>query len=448
MAKISKGLDLPFKGSPDSTINTKTTTYSAIVGHDYKGLKPKMMVSEGDTVSIGQPLFVDKRIEGANYCSPVSGVVSSIQRGSKRVLQNVIVKSEADNYFSFDNYKGGDLSTYSSEDLVLLLLESGSWTSIKRRPFSIVANPSEDPSSIFVTAIDSNPLSFDPSGFIQKYQVAFNEGLRVLEKIKNRPVHVCVKNGYRFSVPETDLTKVHEFSGPHPSGNAGTHIHHIDPVATSKCVWTIGFQDVVAIGKLISTGRFFAQRWTSLAGPGVKEPKIISTNLGADITEIIAGELKSTVEESRVINGSVLTGKKVDETYKFLGRFSQIISVLKEDRDRVFLGWHDAGFERFSVMRTFLSKLTPTKRFSFGTSTHGSYRAMVPVGAYEKVFPFDMLPTLLLKALCAGDTDDAQALGCLELDEEDLALCTFVDPGKVDYGPLLRKSLSTIEKEG
>jgi Na+-transporting NADH:ubiquinone oxidoreductase subunit A len=448
MAKISKGLDIPFKGSPGSTVVNKKTSHNAIVGPDYKGLKPRMLVSEGDSVKIGQPLFVDKRVEGANYCSPVSGVVKSIQRGAKRVLQNVIVANESEEYFSFSSYKGGSLDSYNSDDLINLLLESGVWTSIKRRPFSTVANPAESPSSIFVTAIDSNPLSFDPSIFIQKHQVAFNEGLRVLEKIKGTPVHVCVRNGYRFSVPQTDLINTHEFSGPHPSGNVGTHIHHIDPVNASKVVWTIGYQDVVSIGKLIASGKFYSTRWISLAGPGVKEPKIVSTALGADISEIIEGELKSTIGESRVINGSVLTGKKVDETFKFLGRFSQIISILKEDRERVFLGWHDAGFDRFSVMRTFLSKLNPSKKFSFGTSTHGSYRAMVPVGAYEKVFPFDMLPTLLLKALCAGDTDDAQALGCLELDEEDLALCTFVDPGKVDYGPLLRKSLNVIEKEG
>lgn len=448
MAKISKGLDIPFKGSPSSSVFTKMASHHAVVGSDYKGLKPKMLVSEGETVSIGQPLFVDKRVDGANYCSPVSGVVISVQRGSKRVLQNVIIKSESNNYHSFQSYKGGDLDNYSSDELVSLLLESGSWTSIKRRPFSIIADPAETPSSIFVTAVDTNPLSFDPSLFIQKNQVAFNEGLKALAKIKGTPVHVCVKNGYRFSVPNSDQIKVHEFSGPHPSGNVGTHIHHIDPVNSSKTVWSIGYQDVVSIGKLLSNGQFFSTRWVSLAGPGVKEPKIISTLLGADVTELIDGELKATIGESRVINGSVLTGKKVDETFKYLGRFSNIISVLKEDRERVFLGWHDAGFDRFSVMRTFLSKLNPSKRFSFGTSTHGSYRAMVPVGAYEKVFPFDMLPTLLLKALCAGDTDDAQALGCLELDEEDLALCTFVDPGKVDYGPLLRKSLNTIEKEG
>ena len=448
MAKISKGLDIPFKGSPTTTVFTKNTTHSAIVGEDYKGLKPKMLVSEGDSVSIGQPLFVDKRVEGANYCSPVSGVVTLVQRGSKRVLQNVIVKNESSSFYSFESYKGGDLSKYTAEELISLLLESGSWTSLRRRPFSTIANPDESPSSIFVTAMDTNPLSFDPCIFIQRNQVAFSEGLKALEKIKGVPVHVCVKNGHRFSVPKSDNIEVHEFSGPHPSGNAGTHIHHIDPVNSSKVVWSIGYQDVVAIGKLLSSGQFYSTRWVSLAGPGVKEPKIISTSLGADVSEIIEGELKATLGESRVINGSVLTGKKVDETFKYLGRFSQIISVLKEDRERVFLGWHDAGFDRFSVMRTFLSKLNPTKRFGFGTSTHGSYRAMVPVGAYEKVFPFDMLPTLLLKALCAGDTDDAQALGCLELDEEDLALCTFVDPGKVDYGPLLRKSLNTIEKEG
>lgn len=449
MAKISRGLDIPFKGSPAPLTLSKNTSENALVGLDYKGLKPRMLVKEGEVVSCGQPIIEDKRVEGTYFCAPVSGTIKLVQRGQKRVLQNVIIeKNGAGDHFKYQSYKAGNLDSYSSEDLISLLKEAGSWSSLRTRPFSIIPDSSASPSSIFVTAIDSNPLSFDPSLFIQKYQTAFNDGLKVLAKLKNTPVHVCVRTGFRFTVPEDSQIKIHEFSGPHPSGNVGTHIHKIDPVNAKKSVWHIGYQEVVAIGKLLSSGEYFSTRWFSLAGPGVKEPKIISTDLGANIEELLAGELKSTYEETRVINGSVLTGKKVDETFKYLGRFSQIVSVLEEDRKRVFLGWHDAGFDRFSVMRTFLSKLSPGKKFNFGTSTHGSYRAMVPVGAYEKVFPFDMLPTLLLKSLCAGDTDEAQSLGCLELDEEDLALCTFVDPGKVDYGPLLRSALTTIEKEG
>tara|TARA_B100000927_G_scaffold276036_1_gene256492 strand:- start:164 stop:1513 length:1350 start_codon:yes stop_codon:yes gene_type:complete len=449
MAKISKGLDIPFKGSPAPLTVNKFTQENAIVGLDYKGLKPRLLVKEGEKVSCGQPIVEDKRVEGTYFCAPISGTLKLIQRGQKRVLQNVIVEQDGTNeFYKYKSYKNGDLDSYSSEELVNLLKESGTWSGIRTRPFSLIPDSSTDPSSIFVTAIDTNPLSFDPSLFIQQHQTAFNDGLKVLAKLKNTPVHVCVRTGFRFSIPECSQVKIHEFSGPHPSGNVGTHIHKIDPVSANKLVWHIGYQEVVALGKLIASGKYFSTRWFSLAGPGVKEPKIIISKLGSNIGEILEGELKSTYSETRVINGSVLTGKKVDEVFRFLGRFSQIVSVLEEDRKRVFLGWHDAGFERFSVMRTFLSKLSPGKKFNFGTSTHGSDRAMVPVGAYEKVFPFDMLPTLLLKSLCAGDTDEAQSLGCLELDEEDLALCTFVDPGKVDYGPLLRKALTTIEKEG
>ena len=449
MTKISKGLNIPFKGSPKGTLTSKCSSLYAVVGADFLGLKPSMLIKEGDEVSVGQPLFSDKRHEGVNYCSPVAGKVSSVQRGKKRVLENVIIEpSKEQRFFSYGAYKGANLDNYDSADLLQLLLESGSFCSFKSRPFSKVPSPSETPSSIFVTVTDSSPLSFDPGLFVQAHQAAFIDGLQAIEKLKGVPVNVCVATGYRFKVPQTELINVHEFGGPHPSGNVGTHIHFVDPVSEGKQVWHIDYQEVVAIGHLISSGKFFSERWVSLAGPAIKDPRVIKTNLGVNILELVEGEIKNTCVEPRVISGNVLTGRKTSNSFPYLGRFHRAVSVISEDRDRVFLGWHDAGFERFSVMRTFLSKLNPKKRFNFGTSTHGSYRAMVPVGAYEKVFPFEMLPTLMLKALYSGDTEEAQRLGCLELDEEDLALCTFVDSGKVDYGPLLRKSLDTIEKEG
>jgi Na+-transporting NADH:ubiquinone oxidoreductase subunit A len=450
MTRISKGIDIPFKGSPSKSLSSKYSNTVSVVGPDFKGMKPTMLVKEGEAVKRGQPLFIDKRYEGVNYCSPISGFVKKIQRGQRRVLENLIVeRSSAENdAFTYQGYKGPSLDSYHSDEVASLLKEAGLWVSFRTRPFSKVPNPERSPASIFITAMDSNPLAFDPELFIQDHQAAFLNGLKFIEKLKEVPVNVCVKNGYRFLVEETDKIKIHEFSGVHPSGNVGTHIHYIDPVSPSKEVWHIGYQDVVAIGYLFSRGEYFSERWVSVAGPGVKEPRVLKTIQGSDVLSLLDGELKSTNDNYRIISGSVLIGKKVDEIFPYLGRFHQSIIALEEDRERVFLGWHDAGFSRFSVMRTFLSKLTPGKKFNFGTSTHGSYRAMVPVGAYEKVFPFEILPTLLLKALYSGNTDEAQLLGCLELDEEDLALCTYVDPGKVDFGPLLRKSLDTIQREG
>ena len=450
MIKISKGLDIPFKGSPSKSISHKNTDSVSVVGPDFIGMKPTMLVKEGELVKRGQPLFLDKRFDGVNYCSPLSGIVKKIQRGQRRVLENVVIeKQDAENStYDYQCYKGANLEGYNSDEVISLLKEAGLWVSFKSRPFSKVPDSTKTPSSIFITAMNSDPLSFDPEMFIQAHQGAFLNGMKAIQKIKDVPLHVCVKTGYRFLVEESNKVKVHEFSGAHPSGNVGTHIHYIDPVSPSKEVWHIGFQEVVAIGYLFSKGEYFSERWVSLAGPGIKEPRVIKSIQGSHIPSLLEGELKSTADNYRFVSGSVLLGKKVDESFPFLGRFHQSIIALEEDRKRVFMGWHDSGIDRFSVMRTFLSRLTPSKRFNFGTSTHGSYRAMVPVGAYEKVFPFEILPTLLLKALYSGNTDEAQLLGCLELDEEDLALCTYVDPGKVDYGPLLRRSLDTIEREG
>ena len=448
MKKLKKGLVIPFAGTPKRKIDCKVVNELAITGPDFKGMKPSVKVNVGDKVSKGQPLLEDKRHSGVFYNSPASGTVKAINRGERRSFQNIVIEKSGDESFSFSHYKGADLDQYTSEELTELLKESGMWVSFRTRPFSKVPSPSKTPSSIFVTAMDTNPLAFDPELFIQQYQSAFSDGLNLLSKLRDVPVHVCSKVGHRFDVPVSEKINLHEFSGPHPSGNVGTHIHFIDPIIGDKEVWSIDYQDVVALGKLLASGEYFSERWISLAGPAAIEPRVIATELGADLSSLVDDEIKSTTLEPRVVSGSVLIGRKQSTEFNYLGYFHRQVSLLGEDRERVFLGWHDAGFNRFSAMRTFFSRLTPNKKFNFGTSTHGSFRAMVPVGAYEKVVPLKVLPTLLLKSLVAGDTDDAQRLGCLQLDEEDLALCTFVDPGKVDYGPLLRKSLDIIEKEG
>jgi Na+-transporting NADH:ubiquinone oxidoreductase subunit A len=301
-------------------------------------------------------------------------------------------------------------------------------------------------SSIFVTAIDTNPLAADPAVIIAENVEAFEAGLAVVSRLTDGKVFVCKQAG--SNVPSSSLTQVevHEFGGKHPAGLVGTHIHHLDAVSENKQVWHLGYQDVIAFGKLFLTGEIYSDRVVALAGPRVKNPRLVKTQVGASLTDLVVGELEDG--DNRVISGSVLAGKTATGPHAFLGRYHTQVSVLLEGREKELFGWIAPGSNKFSVTRTFISHLAPSRLFNMTTSTGGSKRAMVPIGNYERVMPLDILPTPLLRDLIARDLDSAIALGALELDEEDLALCTFVCPGKYEYGAILRDCLTTIEKEG
>ncbi len=297
-----------------------------------------------------------------------------------------------------------------------------------------------------MTAIDTNPLAVDPAIVIHDHERDFEVGVRSLSLLTDGPVFVCRRPAVHLPGDDAPRVQRAEFEGPHPAGLPGTHIHFLDPAGPKKTVWHINYQDVIAIGRLVSSGQLWSDRVVSIAGPGVTSPRIVRCPLGASISELTAGTL--AVGDQRIISGSVLSGRATSAVCQFLGRYHLQVSVLPEGRKREFLGWLAPGSNKFSVTRVFSSVLNSAKQFSFTTSTEGSKRAMVPIGTYEHVMPLDILPTFLLRSLIVGDTDQAQALGCLELDEEDLALCTFVCPGKYEYGPILRKVLTQIEKDG
>ncbi|MGI1678268.1 MAG: Na(+)-translocating NADH-quinone reductase subunit A [Cellvibrionaceae bacterium] len=447
MIDIRKGLDLPISGDPEQSIAQGSTIRSvAIVGNDYHGMKPTMAVQVGDRVKLGQPLFSDKKNPKVLYTSPASGTVAAINRGTRRVLQSVVVDVDGDEQETFANYSVDQLSGLAGESVTDQLVASGLWTSLRTRPFSKVPEPGTAPRSIFVTAMDTNPLAADPKVIIAEHTEDFNHGLTVLSRLTEGKVFVSTSPNTDLGVKASDQIAVQQFSGSHPAGNAGTHIHFLDPVSLTKTVWTIGYQDVIAIGKLFTTGKIFVERVVSLAGPQVSKPQLVRTRLGASLDELTAGQLEGT--NNRVISGSVFGGRNAYGPYSYLGRYHNQITVLAEGTERPFLHYFHAGSNRFSKMPIYLSKLFGGKKFAFTTSANGSERAMVPVGAYEKVMPLDILPTQLLRAIIVGDTAAAQQLGCLELDEEDLALCTFVCPGKYEYGPILRENLAKIEKEG
>ncbi|AHY42384.1 NADH:ubiquinone reductase (Na(+)-transporting) subunit A [Stutzerimonas decontaminans] len=445
MINIKRGLDLPIAGAPAQRIEAGRPVRSvAVIGFDYPTMKPTMAVQVGDRVKLGQILFSDKKSEGVHYTAPGAGVVSAVHRGEKRVLQSVVIDLDGDEEITFASYSPAQLDGLSSEQVRENLQQSGLWTALRTRPFSKVPAVDATPASIFVTAIDTHPLAADPAIIIAEQSDAFEAGLKVLGNLAK--VFLC--KAPNVSLPGESLAKVQveSFSGPHPAGLAGTHIHFLDPVSASKSVWTIGYQDVIAIGKLFTSGRLSVERVVSLAGPVVEQPRLVRARLGANLDELTAGELQPGA--NRVVSGSVLGGRTAHGAFAYLGRYHQQVSCLREGKEREMLHYMRPGVEKHSILNIYISKLMAGKKFAFSTSTNGSPRAMVPVGNYEEVMPLDVLPTQLLRALIVGDTEVAQKLGCLELDEEDLALCTYVCAGKYEYGPILRDNLTRIEKEG
>lgn len=380
------------------------------------------------------------------FTAPASGTVVAIHRGERRVLQSVVIQIEGDEKREFARFDAADLATLSHDVVQTQLLESGLWTALRTRPYSKTPVPGTVPAAIFVTAIDTNPLSADPQPLILAERKAFDAGLTVLTRLTPGKVHVCQASGGKLGGHPQGQVAFNEFAGPHPAGLVGTHIHFLEPVSLTKQVWHLNYQDVIAIGKLFTTGELCAERIIAVGGPQATQPRLVRTLLGADLTALLAGETKEG--ENRIISGSVLSGRHATGPMAWLGRFHLQVSVVLEGREKELFGWVLPGAEKYSVTRTTLGHFLRHKLFNFSTSTNGGERAMVPIGNYERVMPLDILPTVLLRDLLAGDTDGAQALGCLELDEEDLALCTYVCPGKYEYGPVLREVLTRIEQEG
>ncbi|HBL6086997.1 Na(+)-translocating NADH-quinone reductase subunit A [Enterobacter hormaechei] len=447
MFRIRKGLDLPISGVPEQHVTTGASIHHvAIVGDDYVGMRPAMLVQEGDRVIKGQALFEDKKNPGVMFTAPASGTVAAIHRGERRVLQSVVIQIEGDEKREFARFDAADLATLSHDAVQTQLLESGLWTALRTRPYSKTPVPGTVPAAIFVTAIDTNPLSADPQPLILAERKAFDAGLTVLTRLTPGKVHVCQASGGKLGGHPQGQVAFNEFAGPHPAGLVGTHIHFLEPVSLTKQVWHLNYQDVIAIGKLFTTGELCSERIIAIGGPQATQPRLVRTLLGADLTALLAGETKEG--ENRIISGSVLSGRHATGPMAWLGRFHLQVSVVLEGREKELFGWVLPGAEKYSVTRTTLGHFLRRKLFNFSTSTNGGERAMVPIGNYERVMPLDILPTVLLRDLLAGDTDGAQALGCLELDEEDLALCTYVCPGKYEYGPVLREVLTRIEQEG
>ncbi|MDA7963557.1 Na(+)-translocating NADH-quinone reductase subunit A [Ruegeria sp.] len=443
--KLKKGLDLPIEGAPDQTIQPGPA-YStvAVLGADYIGLKPRMLVQEGDEVQRGTPVFCHKDAPDAMMVAPLSGKVVAINRGARRVLQSVVIEVSDANDTGVDFSGVGDADT--AEGVTAKLCAAGLWTAFRTRPYSKMPEPGSEPAAIFVTAMDTDPLAPDAALIIGDAGDAFAAGLAAVSHLTEGKTYLCHQDG--TSIPGGDLSgvEVAAFSGPHPAGLAGTHIHFLEPLAGDKQVWTIGYQDVIAIGRLMQTGHLDPNIVIALSGPGARQPRLIRTVMGASTDDLTRDEV-AVDGTARVISGSVLSGNHAEGPTAYLNRFARQITIIREDHDQIPMGWIRPMPSKFSVQPVLGSAFTK-KLYAFTSNLNGGRRAMVPTGVFEELMPQDYLPTQLLRALLVMDTDTAQALGALELDEEDLGLVGFACPAKYEYGLALRDCLSKIEKEG
>jgi len=449
--KIETGLDIPISGRPIQSIDSVSPkiTKVALLGGDFHGLRPSMLVKVGDKVKIGQALFTDKKNPGINFTSPGAGVVAEINRGEKRVLQSVVIElDENEESLNSPKYTADQLASLEADEIRRNMQESGAWTALRTRPFSKVPQAEASPVHIYVTAMDSNPLAADASLVIDERTEDFQAGLMLLSKLTNGKVFVCHETGKTIPSATANNVVNRDFSGVHPSGLVGTHMHMIEPAGLEREMWHMGYQDVIALGNGFAEGRRCVDRVISLAGPMVKNPRLIRTRMGASSDEITAGELESGAV--RVIAGSILNGNRAEGWSAYLGRYASQVSVIAEGEPRKLLHWVNPSLDEFSIMNVFFNKINGAreKLFPMSSTQNGSPRAIVPIGNLEEIMPLDVLPTQLARALLVRDTEVAKDLGCMELDEEDLALMTFVCHGKYEYGPALRASLELIERDG
>ena len=437
MIKISKGLDLPISGSPTNTISDEPKVSSvALLSNDFIGMKPTMLVKEGETVKAGQKIFEDKKNNGVYFTSPAGGIVKDINRGDKRRFLSIEIDiKDTEEFVNFDM----DDSVDQIKDC---LIDSGLWNAFRTRPFNRTPGINEIPDAVFINCCDSNPLSIDPYEIILLNKTEFDEGLNVLTDFFRCNINLCYQND-NF---DTSIEKInyYQFKGPHPSGLSSTHISKIYPVNLKRKVWTINYQDIISIGYLKQNKEIRTSKYISLAGPSVYEPSLIKVRVGGNIEEITAGKIEPN---SRIISGSVLHGHQSEGVMNYLGYYDSQISVIADEVNNIFMNWLMPGSSLHSKLNVFLSSFIKPEKFTFNTSIGGGNRAIVPISSYEEVIPMDILVTQLLKALVVSDIDMAIDLGMLELVPEDLALCSYVCPSKYDYSSILMDNLNKLYLE-
>lgn len=445
MIRIRRGLDIRLQGKADKIyLKAEKPGFYAVKPSDFKGLLPKLIVKPGDPVKAGSPLFYDKNNPEVKICSPVSGIVSAINRGERRVIQEVVI--EASGSEEALSFQVSEPSSLSREQVTRLLLDSGLWALIRQRPYSTIPKPGSVPKSIFISGFDSAPLAPDLDFIVKDQAGEFQKGIDALSKLTDGKVHLCIDGSSPAGKTFTGAkgVQLHHFSGPHPSGNVGIQIHHIDPVNKGEKVWFLKPQDVVSIGRFFIDGKPDHTVVIALTGSEVLKPAYYKITRGASVSCLISGTIRDG--DPRIISGNVLTGAQLSR-HGFIGYYDHQLTVIPEGKHHEFLGWALPGFGKFSVSRAFFSWLSPSKEFRIDTNLKGGHRAFVMTGEYEKVLPMDIHPVHLLKAILVEDIDKMEQLGIYEVSEEDFALCEFVCTSKTDVQEIISKGLELIRKE-
>lgn len=443
--KLKKGLDLKMNGkSAKSIIHAGSEGLFGISPADFPGLTPKLSVKPGDKVLAGSPLFHDKIRPEVVITSPVSGTVKAINRGDRRKLMEIIVEKEGDGFVEFGK---SDSATLSRESIKDLMLRSGLWPAVRQRPYHVIANPAHTPKAVFISGFDTAPLAPD-LGFIADNSSSsdFYKGLSVLKKLTDGKLHLVLNGKEEASKMLKDApgAEISYFSGPHPAGNVGVHIHHLDPLNKGEVIWIVNLQDVNVIGHLFNEGIYKNERVIALTGSEVINPQYYHVRAGISMESLTSGNLREG--RNRIISGNVLTGANAGRE-GFLGFYDSQVTVIPEGDYFEFFGWLTPGLNKFSFSKTYLSSLLPKKSYRFDTNIHGGERAFVMTGLYEKVVPMDIYPMQLLKSILAGDIDMMENLGIYEIAEEDFALCEYVCPSKTEIQAIIRSGLDLMVKE-
>ena len=442
---LRKGLTLPITGAARPEVeNGPDLQKIGVIADDYVGLKPRVLVSEGDAVGAGTPVLAHKDIPEAVIVSPVSGRITAINRGERRRLISIEIAVDSEAAAPVDFSAVGDATT--REGLTERLCAAGLWSSLRTRPYSKIPAPGSVPAAIYITALDTEPLAPDARPIIEAEVDAFAKGVEALSILTDGTTYLCQDTGSALPGAELAGVEAAGFSGPHPAGLAGTHMHFLEPPLADKFVWTIGYQDALMIGRLLLTGHYDASRIIALTGPECADPRLVRTMVGASLDELTAHDVPAD-KPVRLISGSVLSGRAGHGAGAYLGRFARQVTIIEEDHKQIPMGWIRPMFAKFAVQPV-LGSAFSKKLYPLTSNLNGGRRAMVPLGTFEELMPQDFLPTQLLRALLVMDTDQAQLLGALELDEEDLGLVGFACPAKYEYGEALRDCLTKIEREG
>ncbi len=452
--KLKRGFDIKIAGKPEKKLTELPAPATvAIKPTDFRGIRPRLMVSEGDAVKIGSPLFHSKENEKIVFVAPVSGKVTAINRGDRRRLMEIVIENDLTNTPLQQSALGRDeILSKSRDELQEMLLAGGLWPYLRQRPYSKIANPQDTPRDIFISAMDTAPLAADPDFLLAGDEKAFQLGLGILKKFTMGKIHLSVNGASQNLAPafkNAQGIEKHTFTGPHPAGNVGVHIHHIQPLVHGQVIWYISPEGVAQIGKFFSTGYLNNSRVIAVAGSAVNNRQYYKTVMGAPVKHLI-NESNLTADEVRIINGNVLTGEKTSLA-GYTGFYNHLLSVIPEgSRERSLMSWFSPGLNTASVSRTFLSRWVGgrKKEYEISTLMNGGHRAFVATGDYEKVLPMDIMPVFLAKSILAEDVKEMEQLGILEVDEEEMALCSYICLSKTDFGAIVRKGLDLLEKEG